>query len=411
MAAVQLETSNTIPSRSARCLEWLIGLHGLAFVVVFPLGPLQARLWHPGVAGIALLVAVYPLAVVIGGAVARRQSVLPSSVRVLAALAGLGFLPAVLSSDYLTFFAARVVGGLTAGVSLVALQRALPAEDIPSANRLAARIIGFGLPVCIFAVTVTDWRAAFLLLLVGSGVVAWCAPRRAEQLAQHPHIPMPEAAPAALVATGALAFVSGSYLTVLSGFLVFNAGQSEFYISVALLIGAGLGVVVPSLVAALRRSLGPRHTLTAIFIGSGLSLTALLALRTPLSAGPAVGLIGCFLAMNGARHVTLAGIVLPRLTMAQLPVHQSHAHLAHHGGSALGVLTAGWVAHNLPGGGLTGMGSLLICGLAATAVAWVAALKSAQPAESPTVQSVLAKISWRGAMSLVRVVRTSDTSP
>jgi hypothetical protein len=370
---VQVETLNARQSRSVRCLEWLIGLHGLALVVVFPLGPQQVRLWHPGVLGIALLVAVYPLAVVIGGALARRQPVLPTSVRVLAVLAGLGFLPAVFSVDHLTFLAARVVGGLIAGVSLVALQRELPAAAIPAANRLATRLTAFGLPVCVVAATVTDWRAPFWLLLAGAGWLAWFAPSRVEPATQRPFISRTEAAPNAMIATGALAFVSGSYLTVLSGFLVLNAGQSEYHITAALLVGAGLGLVVPSGVRALRRRLSPRHTLTAILIGSGLSLTALLALRTPLPAGLAVGLIGCFLAVNAARHVALAEMVFPRLSSEHLPAHQIHFHLAHHGGSALGALAAGWLAHSVPGGGLTGMGSLLICGLAATALAWSAA--------------------------------------
>ena len=50
----------------------LLGLHGLALLVVFPLGPQETRLWHPGVNGVAALAAAYPLAACLAGLLARR---------------------------------------------------------------------------------------------------------------------------------------------------------------------------------------------------------------------------------------------------------------------------------------------------------------------------------------------------
>ena len=365
-----------------RVLSWLLGLHGLGLMVIFPLGPQDARLWHPGIPGIAALVAAYPLAAVIGGLLARRRSVLPTSPRTLAILACLAVAPAVLSTDYSTLFAARIVGGLLAGISLVALQRALSVSAVVSAGREAARIIAFGMPVCILAATLFDWRSAFMPILVGAVALLAIAPQSPEE----PRVVKPNLAEAesfALVATGALAFVSAAYLTVLSAFLVRNAGHTELHISAALTIGAVLGLAVPSAVAVLRKRLSSRSVLTAVLAASALSFTALLALRSPIPAAFALALIGCFLAVNSARHLALAGLVRPRLTDEQVPAHQIHTHLAHHAGSGLGALCAGLFIHVSPAGGLTGMPSLLICSLIATVVAWRTGLFSTRQSIAP----------------------------
>ena len=372
-----------------RACSFLLGLHGLALVVVFPLGPQQTRLWHPGVAGIAALVAAYPLAAVIGGLLARSLKSSPTSLRALGALAALSLLPSVLSRDYPTFFAARAFGGFIAGFGLVSLHRVMPAAIMPAAGRVAARMIAFGLPVCVLAATLMDWRSTFVPLLAGAVALALSAPRSSATRPE-PNPVAAEAAPAALVATGALAFVSGAYLTVLSGFLVRNAGHSELHITASLLTGAGLGLIVPAVVTALRRRLPPGATLGAVLGVSALSLASLLALRTPLPAVLAVVLLGCFLAINGARHLALAGLVLPRLTEDQLPAHQAHTHLAHHAGSGLGALAAGWLIHVAPEGGLTGMVALLGCALVAITLAWTAGLTLAQPTASPAARAASA---------------------
>ncbi len=84
-------------SAAERAFALLLGLHGLALMVVFPFGPQATRLWHPGLPGIATLTASFPLAAVLGGLFARRSSLLPSSPRTLAALACLSTLPSALS--------------------------------------------------------------------------------------------------------------------------------------------------------------------------------------------------------------------------------------------------------------------------------------------------------------------------
>lgn len=391
-----------------RAYSFLLGLHGLAFVVVFPLGPQQTRLWNPGIAGIAALVAAYPLAALIGGLLARRLTALPASPRAIAALLGGALLPVVLSVDYPTFFGARIIGGLLGGVGLVALHRELAPSAIPAANRFASLLISFGMPVCLLSATLFDWRSTAVPLLAGAAALVIAAPRTARRATQSKPS-RTEAAPAAVVATGALAFVSGAYLTILSGFLVRNAGHSELHITATLLTGAGLSLVVPGAVSAVRRRLSPRAAFGLVLAASALSLASLLALRTPVPAAVAVVLIGGFLAINGARHLALAGVVLPRLDETQLPAHQTHTHLAHHGGSGLGALCAGWVVYLAPEGGLAGMGSLLVCTLGVTAFAASAGLASAQPTASPAARAASANKRWRVAASLVRSVRTSMT--
>lgn len=393
-----------------RACAFLLGLHGLALVVVFPLGPQQTRLWHPGVAGIAALVAAYPLAAVIGGLFARRLKPAPTGVRSLAVLTALSLLLAVLSKDYPTFFAARLLGGFIAGFGLVALHRLMPAAVMPAASRVAARIIAFGLPLCVLAATLMDWRSAFVPLLAGAVALVVAVPTPANDNESDAVPPASaEAAPAAIVATGALAFVSGAYLTILSGFLVRNAGHSELHITAALLTGAGLGLIIPFAVSALRRRLTPVASFGVVLAISALSLASLLTLRAAVPAALAVALLGCFLAINGARHLALAGLVLPRLSEDQLPAHQTHTHLAHHAGSGLGALAAGWLIHTAPEGGLIGMGSLLGCTLGAITLAWTAGLALTQTTASPAARAASANKRWRVAASLVRSVRTSMT--
>ena len=393
-----------------RACAFLLGLHGLALVAVFPLGPQQTRLWHPGVAGIAALVAAYPIAAVASGLLARRLKPMPTGLRTLAALTALAFLPAVFSKDYPTFFAARLLGGFIAGFGLVALHRLMPAAIMPAAGRTAARIIAFGLPVCVLAATLLDWRSTFVPLLAGALALVVVTPTSTAIDSSDVKPPtLPEAAPAALVATGALAFVSSAYLTVLSGFLVRNAGHSELHITAALLTGAGLGLVIPFAVSTLRKRLSAMATFGAVLAISALSLATLLALRGPVPAPLAVTLLGCFLAISGARHLALTGLVWPRLTEDQLPAHQTHTHLAHHAGCGLGALVAGCLIHVAPEGGLIGMGSLLGCALGALTLAWVAGLTLVQPTASPAARAASANKRWRVAASFVRSVRTSMT--
>jgi hypothetical protein len=361
----------------------MIGLHGLALMVVFPLGPQQTRLWHPGMAGIAALVAAYPFAVVIGGLLARRCPVLPSSARTLAAMSCLAVAPSVLSVDYATFFAARMFGGLVAGVSLVALQRALPPASTTSAGSTPARIIAFGMPASILAATLFDWRAAFLPILAGAVAAFVIAPRQERGPLAVPR-ESTEGAPFALAATGALAFVSAAYLTVLSGFLVHNAGHTELLISAALLCGALVGLAVPPTISALSRRLSPASVLTTTLGASALSLGSLLVLRGPMSAATSVALLGGFLAINAARHLALATLVRTRLAADQLTAHQTHAHLAHHAGSGLGALCAAGCVHIDPAGSLTGMAPLLACALTATLTGWGAGLLSVRPTRATT---------------------------
>ena len=377
------------PSASDRALATLLALHGLAMLVVFPLGPQEARLWQPGIGGVSALAAAFPLACVLGGIIARRLPRLPSSTRTLAALALFSTLPCLLSYDYESFFAARVIAGFFAGISYIAIHRILPTTATAHVARHAPRFIAFGLPFCILAATALDWRAAFAPLLV---IQAWLALRAPKQVPFRPSntaSDRAEPAPAALVATGALAAVSGSYLTVLSGYLVLNAGHTEWHIQAAILLGAFLGLAIPPAVARLRALLGDGPAFATTLLGSTLGLTCLLLLREPAPSALALTLIGAFLALNAARHLGLAGLILPRLDPADISVHQAHTHLAHHLGSGLGALSAGVLIHVSPGGGiLVGMPALLAFALASTtlagASAWAAVARQAiQPTATP----------------------------
>lgn len=375
--------------RSARdrAFAVLLGLHGLAILVAFPFGPQAARLWHPGIRGFAVLTAAFPFAVVVGGLLARRAPRLPVSPRTLALIAFAATLPCALSVDYPSLVVARFTAGLATGVSFVALHRALPPETGPFVMRLAPRIVAFGMPVCLLAATVCDWRFAFIPLLAGQAWIAFSSKLTAHSAKRTAHSPefIHEAAPWALVATGALAFVSAAYLTVLSGFLVFNAGHTEFHIPVVLTLAAVLGLAVPPVLKHLRRSLPPAAVFAGALALSATSLCALLALRGPQPAFLAVSLVALFLVASSSRHLALAGLVLPRLAHGQLAAHQTHTHLAHHLGAGLGALTAGLVVSITAAHTLTGMTTLLAVSLLATGVALTAGLLSIRPLRTPIV--------------------------
>ena len=398
-----------VPAARDRALAGLLGLHGLALLVVFPLGPQETRLWHPGVRGIATLAAAFPLAAVVGGLLARRIPSLPSAPRTLAALAFLGTLPCAWSAGYPTLVCARLFAGLATGLSFVAVHRVLPASAAPLVARIAPRVVAFGMPVCVLAATLLDWRAAFVPLLLGLALLGGLAPRTTAGPAPAP-LPLAEAVPAALLATGALAFVTGAYLTVLSGYLVYNAGHTELHIPAGLLIGALLGLAVPAGLARLRAQLAPTAVYAVALAVSVLSLSGLLALRGPLPAALAVSLVGCFIAANAGRHLALARLVSPRLTDGETPAHQTHTHLAHHLGSGLGALCAGLLIHAVPGAGLAGMPALFACALAATGLALAGGLACAQAdSAAPAAPAAAASTRLRVAASFFRSVRTSST--
>ncbi len=401
-----------------RALAFLLGLHGLALLVVFPFGPQGTRLWHPGVVGAAALAAAFPLSAVIGGLLARRAARLPASPVALVALAFACTLPCALSIDYPTLFAARILAGLATGLSYIAIHRLLPAAAAPLVGRLAPRIVAFGMPLCLLAATVLDWHAAFVPILAGQALLLVYTARHTRSTRPAAPAPPPpsltpprlgEPLPLALLATGALAFVTGAYLTVLSGYLVFNAGHTELHIPASLLAGALLGLAVPALVARLRARLAPGAAFAATLAGSATTLLALLALRAPLPGWIAVTLLGCFMAANAARHLALAGLVSPRLTAADLPAHQGHAHLAHHLGSGLGAACASLVIYLTPDARFAGMPILLACALVATAAALAAGLAAAQPMASPAALAAAANSRLRVATSAVRSVLTSIT--
>lgn len=368
----------------------LLGFHGLALLVAFPFGPQAARLWHPGIRGFAVLTSAFPFAVVLGGLLARRAQRLPVSPRTLALIAFAATLPCALSFDYPSLVVARFIAGLATGVSFVALHRVLPPETGPFVMRLAPRIVAFGMPVCLLAATVFDWRAAFIPLLAGQAFVAFSSGLTApsSKLIAPSSQLIPESAPLALVATGALAFVSAAYLTVLSGFLVFNAGHTEFHIPVVLTLAAVLGLAVPPVLKHLRRRLPPAAVFACALGFSAASLFALLALRGPQPAILAVTVVALFLVASSSRHLALAGLVLPRLAPGQLPAHQTHTHLAHHLGSGLGALTAGLAVSITPAHTLTGMTTLLAVSLLATGVALTAGLSSARPFSTPAATAL-----------------------
>lgn len=395
----------------------LLGLHGLALMVAFPLGPQQARLWHPGIGGIAALVAAFPLATVFGGLISSRLPILPSAPRTLAALALLATLPAVLSTGYVSFFAARVIAGLAAGATYVAVHRGRLSAAAPSATRLTGRIIAFGMPLCLLCATAFDWRMTLAPVLAGFTVLLVTAP---DPVPDSVGVPVnslaPECSPdttrhhgefAALVASAALAFVSGSLLTILSGFLVFNAGHTEWHIPAGLLTGATLGLAVPPAIARLRKHLVPDAVYGVALGSAALVLCGLLILRSPVPAVFAVGTIALFLAANSARHIALAGLVTPGLNESRLSGYQTKTHLAHHFGSGLGALNAAVFIHATPHHTLEGLPALIASGLAATALAYAAGLTSAQPNAWPAACAAAANSRWRVATSLLRSVRTS----
>lgn len=369
-------------SSQDRAFAALLGLHGLALMVAFPFGPQAARLWHPGINGFAVLTSAFPFAVVLGGLLARRAPRLPVSPRTLALLAFIATLPGLLSFDYPSLVAARFIAGLATGVSFVAVHRVLTPEVGPFVMRLAPRIIAFGMPVCLLAATVFDWRAAFLPLLAGHALIALNATPRPTLPA--PPLPLAEAAPSALVATGALAFVSAAYLTVLSGFLVFNAGHTEFHIPVVLMLAALLGLAVPPVLKYLRGKFSPATVFISALGFSASSLLALLALRGPQPVVIAVPVVAFFLVASSSRHLALAGLVLPRLSPAQIPAHQTHTHLAHHLGSGLGALSAGMMISLTPVHTLAGMPVLLAVSLTATTIALASGLFSILPRRVPS---------------------------
>lgn len=360
-------------------------------MVVFPLGPQEARLWHPGVTGVAALAAAFPLAAALGGLVARRIPRLPFDPRLLGGLALITTLPCVLATGYSSLLAARVLAGLATGVSYVAIHRALGVTAAAQVAHLAPRIVAFGMPLCLLGAALFDWRAVFVPIIAGQTWIALRPPlafkiRHTAQLT-----PPRESAPGALVATAALASVSGAYLTVLSGFLVYNAGQTEFHIPAGLLIGALLGFSISTALQKLSDRLAPGGVFTATLAGSALTLVALLALRGPLPGIVAISLIGCFLAANGARHLALAKLFGPRIRRSALPTHQTNTHLAHHLGSGIGALAAGQLVQIIPGIGFTGMPGLLAFGLTATGAALAVGLATAaQPSASPAARAASA---------------------
>lgn len=391
-----------------RALAWVLGLHGLAMMIAFPLGPQQARLWHPGLPGIGALVSAFPIAAVIAGLIARRMTRLPSEPRTLALMAIMGLLTSIFSTGYFSFFAARILGGIIAGGSAVALYRVLPVQANAAATKAAGRIIAFGMPVCLLAATTFDWRAVCVPICAGFVVIAMRSGRDAASPAPATLVrSREEAVPAALIITSALAFVSSAYLTVLSGFLVGNAGHTEFHIPGGLITGALLGLTVPSLMTRVNARLTPRAVFAGALLSALLALIGLLAMRGPLPAALVFALIGCFIAVNATRHMALAGLVMPRLRTDQIPAHQTHTYLAHCLGCGLGALFAGHFVHVGPTGRLYGMEALLAAAVFATAVALVVGFSVAQLTASPAASPASAKSRWRVAASFVRSVRTS----
>jgi hypothetical protein len=135
----------------------------------------------------------------------------------------------------------------------------------------------------------------------------------------------------------------------------------------------------------------------------------LLALRQPLPAVFALGLLGAFLATSAARHLALAGVVGPMLNDATRPIHQFNTHLAHHLGAGLGALGVGLLVRLTPETHLTGMPGLLTAGLAATGLALAAGFVAAQATTSPAARAAWANKRWRVAASFMRSVRISMT--
>lgn len=397
------------PAFSGRAQAWLLGLHGIVFMAVFPMGPQQSRLWHPGLPGIGALVAAFPVAAMIGGLVARRLPRLPAQPRILGLLAAAGLLPVVFSTDYPTFFLSRVIAGLSAGVGVVAVYRALPADRFSSVSGFAARVIVCGMPPCLFAATLMDWRAAFAPVCVAFVLVAIGASPRTSSAVISPRPRLTEAAPASLAATAALAFVSASYLTVLSGFLVGNAGHTELHIPCGLLVGGLLSFAIPSVMTFVNRRWAARKAYAVFLAASIASLSGLLLMQNRLHVAAALSLIGLFLAINTTRHLSLGGLVRPLLREEDVPAHHTHTYLSHCLGSGLGALFAGHVIHPAGNGSVAGMKSLYAAGVAATVLALAAGWFAAHPNAAPAARAAFAKSRWRVAASFARSVRASIT--
>ncbi len=350
-------------------------------MVVFPFGPQASRLWEPGVPGIGLLAASFPLAAVLGLVAARRVPRLPGSPRALAALALLATLPCALAFDYPSLVLGRLLSGFVIGASYVAIHRLLRAETAPLVSRLAPRVVAFGMPVCLTAAGLLDWHYAFVPLLVGYAFVACSSrglpPAGSVDLPWHGR---PADGPCLLAhaATTALAFVSAAYLTVLSGFLVFNAGHTELHIPCGLLLGALLSLGVVPVLDRLRAVLSPAAVFAASLAASTTTLAALLLLRSPIPAAAAISAIGCFIAATGARHLALARLIQPSLAPDALRAHTLHTHLAHHLGSGLGALAAGLLVVLTPLRTLSGMPALLAVSLGATALACACGIAAAR---------------------------------
>jgi predicted MFS family arabinose efflux permease len=269
------------------------------------------------------------------------------------------------------------------------------------------------MPLCVLAATAFDWRADFIPIVTGLAVLVLIAPSGDERVALNSSSvadeSVKEPAPLALAATTALAFVSGAMLTVLSGFLVFNAGQTEWHISAGLLIGALLGLTAPPAINRLSQRLAPGLVYGVVLACAAIVLCALLALRGPLPATLAVCLIGLFLAVSSARHLALARLVPRGLSPAQLRTHQTRTHLAHHLGAGMGALTAGFFVYSADGHTLSGLPGLVCVALLATVLALVTGLLSSQPIASPAARAASASSNWRVVTSFVRSVRTSIT--
>ena len=323
----------------------------------------------------------------LGGLLARRAPRLPSSPRALAGLAALATLPGAFSIDYPTLVAARVLCGFVVGASYVAIHRVLPASASPVVSRISPRVVAFGMPLCLLASTALDWRFGFLPILLGQACVLALSPALAPGPVRHPSLTLDEPSPWSLVATAALSSITAAYLTILSGFLVFNAGHTEFHIPVVLLTTALLGLAAPPLVGRLRSRTTPTAFYLATLAASACALLALLALRGPLPAPLAILTIAGFLVANSTRHLALAGLVSPSLPATKVPAHQTHTQLANHLGFGLGALSAGKLIYLTPLHTFEGMPSLLAASILATGIALVAGLaahRATQPKDMPS---------------------------
>lgn len=441
-----MTTSRDRRSTRDRALAGLLGLHGLNLLVVFPLGPQEARLWQPGIPGVAALAAAFPLAGVLGGLLGSRLPSLPTRIATLAWFAFLTTLPSLFSTGYDSLFAGRIISGFATGLGLVALHQLLAASTAKAeTHRVASRIFTFGMPACILAATVWDWRATFALILGGQALVGVASRSDADSsaptaptasappltptpsrdvrrpvpsapvVALVPLVPVSPDAACALLAAASVAFVTAAYLTILSGFLLFNAGHSEYHIPAGLLAGAILGLAVPSLLTRLRPHLGPAARFRSTLGASALSLVSLLFLQNPLPAAVAIGLIGVFLATSTARQIALGELVASRVVALDLRTLQSYNPVAHHLGAGLGACCAGVAIGVTPDGRLTGMPLLLAGGLGALGVSLAALHAGAVGVDknhhsaSPAARAAAANNPLRVATSWVRSVLTSNT--